>query len=99
LAFRWAAKKMSLSRAIAASSALIERSRPTKSCETMCGNTMMSRSGRSGTVRLLTLGGPLLSISLSNSIVRTSNPHKPGDATLRCATVRASGSQASSASF
>ncbi len=45
-----------------------DRSRPTKSCETMCGNTMMSRSGRSGTVRRFTSGGPLPSLSLLKNI-------------------------------
>src|SRR5450432_2383480 len=51
LALFCAAKKISLSRAIASSSAAMLFSRPTNSCDTMCGNTMMSLSGRAGTVR------------------------------------------------
>src|SRR5882757_1030481 len=49
LALRCAAKKISLLCAIASSSAAMLRSRPTNSCDTMCGNTMMSRSGNAGT--------------------------------------------------
>src|SRR6187397_1592070 len=52
LALFCAAKKISLSCAIASSSAAMLRSRPTNSCDTMCGNTMMSRSGSAGTTRL-----------------------------------------------
>ena len=50
---------------IASSSALIDFSRPTKSGTTMCGKTMMSRSGRSGTLR----GAFFLSSSLLKNIV------------------------------
>src|SRR3954464_10647138 len=50
LALFCAARKMSLSRAIASSRAAMLLSRPTKSCDTMCGDTMMSRSGRAGSV-------------------------------------------------
>ncbi len=50
-AFFCAARRMSFSCAIASSSAAMDFSRPTKSGTTMCGKTMMSRSGRSGTVR------------------------------------------------
>src|SRR5262245_3690683 len=46
-----AARKISLSRAIASSSAAMLLSRPTKSWLTMCGNTMMSRRGSAGSVR------------------------------------------------
>src|SRR3954471_19520432 len=49
LALRCAAKKISLLCAIASSSAAMLRSRPTNSCDTMWGNTMMSRSGSAGT--------------------------------------------------
>src|SRR6185369_14660805 len=52
LALRCAAKKISLLWAMASSSAAMLRSRPTNSCETMCGNTMMSRSGNAGTIFL-----------------------------------------------
>src|SRR3954467_11110762 len=52
LAFFCAARRMSLSCAIASSSAAMDFSRPTKSGTTMCGKTMMSRSGSSGTVRV-----------------------------------------------
>ena len=52
-AFFWAASRMSLSFFIASSRAAIDFSRPTKSGTTMCGKTMMSRSGSSGTVRTL----------------------------------------------
>ena len=51
LAFFWAASTSSLSPAIASSSALTDFSRPTNSGTTMCGNTMMSRSGSRGSVR------------------------------------------------
>jgi hypothetical protein len=34
----------------------------------MCGKTMMSRNGKSGTVRRFALGGPLASESLLNNI-------------------------------
>ena len=61
LAWRWAARKISFCwpRFTASSSAAMLRSRPTKSCDTMCGNTMMSRSGRSGIApRASALGRP-----------------------------------------
>src|SRR5690348_2734610 len=51
LAFFCAARKISLSRPIASSSAAMLFSRPTKSREDMCGKTMMSRSGSAGRVR------------------------------------------------
>ena len=51
-AFFCAPRRMSLSLAIASSSAAMDFSRPTNSGTTMCGNTMMSRSGRSGRLRL-----------------------------------------------
>src|SRR4051812_31132150 len=50
-AFFCAARRMSLSCAIASSSAAMDFSRPTNSGTTMCGKTMMSRSGSRGTVR------------------------------------------------
>src|SRR5690606_23424756 len=51
LALFCAARKISLSRAIASSRAAMLFSRPTNSCDTMCGNTMMSRSGSAGSGR------------------------------------------------
>ena len=63
-AFFCAARRMSLSWDIASSSAAIDFSRPTKSGTTMCGKTMMSRSGSRGTVRIpdLLLGSFLSSL-------------------------------------
>ncbi len=58
LAFFCAERTISLSPAIACSSALIDFSRPTNSGTTMWGNTMMSRKGRSGMVR-----GPFFLVS------------------------------------
>ena len=73
-AFFCAASRMSLSWAIASSSAAMDFSRPTKSGTTMCGKTMMSRRGRRGTVR--TAGrlepGSLLSSLRKNIGVQTS---------------------------
>ncbi len=51
-AFFCAHRRMAFSCAIASSRAAIDFSRPTKSGTTMWGKTMMSRSGRSGSVRL-----------------------------------------------
>src|SRR5450631_4533003 len=63
-----AARKISLSCAIASSSAAMLFSRPTNSCDTMCGNTMISRSGNAGTVRrgaaLRSLGSFLKNMNL-----------------------------------
>ena len=49
LASFWAASRMNFCLFIASSSARIDFWRPTKSGTTMCGKTMMSRSGSSGT--------------------------------------------------
>ena len=73
-AFFCAARKISLSRAIAASSALIDRSRPTKSWLTMCGKTMMSRSGRSGRSRLRFAPGCLVVVSCERTCARSVYP-------------------------
>src|SRR5690606_21190897 len=53
----------SLSWLIACSSAAIDFSRPTKSGTTMCGKTMMSRSGRRGRLFALPLRPPVGSLS------------------------------------
>ena len=42
---------------------------PTKSCETMCGNTMMSRRGKSGIASLLAVIGALPSPSLLKNML------------------------------
>ena len=76
LAFFCAARKMSLPRAIAASSAVIDRSRPTKSCDTMCGKTMMSRSGSSGADPALRAGH----LPSAFVVVLEEHPH----VTVRC---------------
>src|SRR5882672_5842297 len=68
LALFWAARKISLSRAIASSSAAMLFSRPTKSCETICGNTTMSRRGSAG--RLRRGGAPGFSFSFLKNMVR-----------------------------
>src|SRR5690242_6625975 len=65
-AFFCAARKISLFLLIASSSAAIDRSRPTKSWETMCGKTMMSRRGKSG--RSPRSGAPRALLSLLKNI-------------------------------
>src|SRR5437660_550644 len=79
-AFFCAARRMSLSWDIASSSAAIDFSRPTKSGTTMCGKTMMSRSGSRGTVRTpdLLLGSFLSSLRKNIGFL------PPGTRLLRC---------------
>ncbi len=58
LAFFWAHSRMALSPFMASSRAAIDFCRPTKSGTTMCGKTMMSRSGSSGRLRCAGPGLP-----------------------------------------
>ena len=74
LAFFWAHSRMALSPAMASSSAAIDFCRPTKSGTTMCGKTMMSRSGRRGRLR-----GFLVGLASSREKKDTISPVAPGD--------------------
>src|SRR5882672_10857708 len=68
---------------IASSSALIDFWRPTKSGTTMCGKTMMSRSGKSGMRSPPPLGPSFFSFSLRKSMVTRFLVRKAASGTAR----------------